>query len=368
MRETNKHYYWLDLLRFISAILVVVAHCRANFFEIFAHLDKSSQTLAGKAFYFLTSFSDDAVLLFFILSGFLVEGKILEKIINHQEVNAGKFALSRTTRIGLPLIAAIICIIIVNWIIGVNTNWCGIFCNLLSLQNIFSEYAAMGGPLWTMPYIIWSYVLFFSFILLSKPNPRYQTWGIFILSIVLCIFILSDGGESSYKFLLIILGVLAYFLSKQPLPKSFILISSLISLTAAVLTKFAKPSISREAFFITEQSVPLLQTIETLFLAVVVSQLIQITPKKKFYMWLDNKSQKLATFSYSLFLIHFQIIRLMAWGGFSKSSSININTIFFFLIEIIICMLGGYLFYLCVEKHTSKVRAIFENYFYKGHK
>lgn len=118
----KKHYYWLDLLRFLSALIVVIAHCRANFFEIFGNLETASKTIYVKMFYFLTSFSDDAVLVFFILSGFLVGGKILESISIRRPVSPGEFAIKRSVRIGLPLVGSVLFIVLVDNVIGANTS------------------------------------------------------------------------------------------------------------------------------------------------------------------------------------------------------------------------------------------------------
>lgn len=354
----KKHYCWLDLLRFLSALWVVLAHCRANFFEIYAHLDRGSQNLFTKVFYFITSFSDDAVLLFFILSGFLVGGQTLEKLINRKDVSPREFALSRITRICFPLFVSILLIPVVDCALGVDTSWMGICYNLLSLQNIRTEYVGMGGPLWTMPYIVWSYFLLYAFILLSKVSTREIILGTVVLSVVLGVFTLSNGGGGTYKFLLIFLGVLAYLISKYDLPKSFSFISISVVLITAVLTKFAKPSISREATFLSDLSVPLLQVLETLFLAVLVGQIVRKIPKGKFAQWVNNKSARVSVFSYSLYLVHFQVIRLMGWAGFSKAKSVNFESVSLFVIEVFICIFFGYIFYLCVEKHTLRVRNI----------
>ena len=352
----KKHYCWLDLLRFLSALWVVLAHCRANFFEIYAHLDRGSQNLFTKIFYFITSFSDDAVLLFFILSGFLVGGQTLEKLTNRLNISAREFVMSRMIRICFPLFASVLLIPVVDWVLGVDTSWMGVSYNLLSLQNIRTEYVGMGGPLWTMPYIVWSYFLLYAFILLSKASTREIILGTIVLSVVLVVCALSDGGGGTYKFLLIFLGVLAYIISKYDLPKIFLLISVGVVLTTAVLTKFAKPSISREASFLSDLSVPLLQVLETVFLAVLVGQVVRKVPKGKFAQWVNNKSALVSVFSYSLYLIHFQVIRLMGWAGFPNAKSVDLGSVSLFVIEVLICIFFGYIFYLCVEKHTPRLR------------
>lgn len=350
----KKHYYWLDLLRFLSALIVVVAHCRANFFEIFGNLEPASKTIYGKMFYFLTSFSDDAVLVFFILSGFLVGGKILESISIGKPVSPGDFAIKRGVRIGVPLVGSVLFIVLVDKMIGANTSWGGILCNALSLQCIFSEFNSMGGPLWTMPYIVWNYVLLYSIVLLS--HKRFTVSGTIVLALVLLVFSLTYDGKSTYMYFFVLLGILAYVISKRPLPNYFVLLCVFVAIATAVLTKFAKPSISREASFLSTLNVPMLQVLETVSIAVLIGKLVTITPKGKFFILLNKYSTRLAVFSYSLYLIHYQLIRLMAWGGFPKSKTIDGYALVLFIIEICICILGGYVFYLCIEKHTGRMQ------------
>jgi hypothetical protein len=350
----KKHYYWLDLLRFLSALIVVIAHCRANFFEIFGNLETASKTIYVKMFYFLTSFSDDAVLVFFILSGFLVGGKILESISIRRPVSPGEFAIKRSVRIGLPLVGSVLFIVLVDNVIGANTSWEGILCNALSLQCIFSEFNSMGGPLWTMPYIVWNYVLLYSIVLLS--HKRYTVSGTIVLALVLLVFSLTYGGKSTYMYFFVLLGTLAYVISQRSLPKLFVFLCAFVAIAAAVLTKFAKPSISREASFLSTLNVPMLQVLETMSIAILIGKLVTITPRGKFFILLNKYSTKLAVFSYSLYLIHYQLIRLMTWVGFPKLKSIDSCALVLFISEVCLCILGGYLFYLCIEKHTGRMQ------------
>lgn len=73
------HYHWLDLIRFIAAFLVVAVHVRCEFFNTYSLLDHNSQNYFTQVFFFLNSFGGQAVIIFFVLSGFLVGGKILSE-------------------------------------------------------------------------------------------------------------------------------------------------------------------------------------------------------------------------------------------------------------------------------------------------
>ena len=69
---------FLDFIRWMAALLVVLQHIRYLWFAEYA--DIQNKTILFKLFYFLTGFGSEAVMVFFVLSGFLVGGGGLKKI------------------------------------------------------------------------------------------------------------------------------------------------------------------------------------------------------------------------------------------------------------------------------------------------
>ena len=63
---------WLDLLRGLSALVVCLGHLRNAILVDGSDLIHPSITL--KAFYFITGFGHQAVMVFFVLSGYFVGG------------------------------------------------------------------------------------------------------------------------------------------------------------------------------------------------------------------------------------------------------------------------------------------------------
>src|SRR5882672_8637060 len=68
----------LDLSRWLAAFLVVAEHARSFMFRPYEA--ESQVGVLGKAFYFLTGFGHASVMVFFVMSGFLVGGKVLEQL------------------------------------------------------------------------------------------------------------------------------------------------------------------------------------------------------------------------------------------------------------------------------------------------
>ena len=97
----NKHFYWLDALRFIAAFTVLFSHSRNDFFLMYGDLPANQQGILTFIFYTLGRLGHEAVITFFVLSGFLVGGRGIERIIQ------GKFyiksyAIDRFCRIYPP--------------------------------------------------------------------------------------------------------------------------------------------------------------------------------------------------------------------------------------------------------------------------
>lgn len=102
-KEKDGHYYWLDLLRFLAAFAVLGCHFRGALFVEYANLTHEYQNPVVFLFYFLTRFGFEAVLVFFVLSGFLVGGKVIQRLVEGS-FKARDYAIDRFVRIMLPLI------------------------------------------------------------------------------------------------------------------------------------------------------------------------------------------------------------------------------------------------------------------------
>ena len=77
----GKHFYWLDWLRFGAALAVVLCHARPNNWAVWADLDGHYKNWLTGAFFGLMRPGVEAVVVFFVLSGFLVGGKVLDRMM-----------------------------------------------------------------------------------------------------------------------------------------------------------------------------------------------------------------------------------------------------------------------------------------------
>ena len=169
----------LDLIRAMAASAVMVGHLRTLFFLDFEHLQ--SKSLPLRVLYFFTGFGHQAVIVFFVLSGFLISSTVIR---SH---GLGKwswraYAVNRATRLYVVLVPGLLLGFfwdrLGSWLFAAkgiyahplsdlgpalplkNLTLGNFLGNLLFLQTILSETFGSNGPLWSLANEFWYYVLF----------------------------------------------------------------------------------------------------------------------------------------------------------------------------------------------------------------
>ncbi len=171
----------LDLVRGLSAVLVLVAHVRAFFFKDFGEL--SDPGVIDKAFYFLTSLHHQAVMVFFVLSGYFVGGTVCAQISRGQ-FSLKRYAVARLSRLWTVLVPALILTAVCDGMgramapaayegllrtlfmsgpsldAPADLSARTLFGNLFFLQTVEMPVYGTNGPLWSLANEFWYYVLF----------------------------------------------------------------------------------------------------------------------------------------------------------------------------------------------------------------
>lgn len=153
-------YYWIDWLRFGAAFVVLLSHARAMHFVEFAALDQADRNWITALAYALSRLGLEAVVLFFVLSGYLVGGRSLQRW-REGVFRPGPYFLDRATRIYVPLVPTL-CLTAVGMLAcGQTPSVTEFAVNLLGLQGVAGDIGVFGGnaPLWSLAYEIWFYLL-----------------------------------------------------------------------------------------------------------------------------------------------------------------------------------------------------------------
>lgn len=349
--KNPEHYYWLDLFRGLAAMIVVTTHCRTMLFVEYGLLPPAEKTIQNSVFFFLTRIAHEAVLLFFVLSGFLVGGKVIQRL-RAGTFDLKSYALDRTVRIMLPLLSALILIFICNTIIGQKYSVIDYLGNILSLQGILVPWVS--GPLWSLAYEVWFYVLMGGMAWwLTTTKNTYKYVGIALLFVNFLIF--SNSLKATYLFIWL-LGAMSFFYVKR---NNFVLFGGIVSLVASML---ALQFFGRESRTFELHNVDNIKTICELCLGIsmclIVQQVIHRKPKGKVAIALNKFGTWLADFSYTLYLTHLPIVYVLVHFGFPKSGSINAVSVGYYLAAIAISLVSAYLIYFVFERRTKYVKEL----------
>ncbi len=358
----------LDGLRGLAALYVMIGHSRWLLWEGYSEgylkhtleynwIDKISM-------YFLSifKFGHESVLLFFVLSGFVIHKGYVNKFLadSFQRVNIGHFYLKRIRRIYPPFLFALCLTALLDFIgrnMGLsiytgNTHNEGINITvgnqsltfLTFIGNVFflfKEYVPIfgtNGPTWSLKLEWWFYMIYPFFLLFSRKNIYYST------------------------LLIVVLFALVNYTSFWTEPLSKAVFSSIISwwagvLLAEVYTKriglgllnFA--GINILGFFLLP-FLPFYRDLYDFRIALLLTSLISCI----LYFQSKNISFKLienfkffGDFSYTLYIIHFPILVFISGLVLKFNQNHLPKHSFFALLGILVSLLIAYLIHFLVE-------------------
>ena len=352
MNKHPKHLYWLDSMRFIAALMVAVAHIRAAVFVDFGSLDSSSKTIFAAIAFAVTRISNEAVVLFFVLSGFLVGGRALHKMMQG-EFDCHSYAIDRISRIFVPLIPALLLTAIVLYVTQGTLDVSVLAANIFSLQGITVEPYGGNEPLWSLSYEIWFYVLAFA-VGWAVTQKQLSLGPLLAIFVVFVVFIYLDAAY----LLCWILGAAVFFMPKVKYIRSTLILSGLtigISIIGIQLTSGSNISAldSVERFLL---PIEVFRLSLSVAMGLFVRQVIELKPRHKLAVQFESFSSKMAKSSYTLYLTHFPLIHLLQYFGLKPSNSLNLHALMMFLFVVLLSLLNAYLFYWLFERHTQSVR------------
>ena len=175
----------IDCARWLAAVVVVVGHARFALLKGYGLLAPGERPLWVQGWYFVTGYFVEAVLVFFVLSGFLVGGMVCARLARNSFIPAD-YAIDRFSRLYTAFLPALIMTAILT---AIGTIWFGatglydashptfaekdtlidfaanagigtFFGNAAMLQFYFVEPYGANPPLWTLSSEFWFYTVF----------------------------------------------------------------------------------------------------------------------------------------------------------------------------------------------------------------
>ena len=231
------HDIYLDWLRGIAALLVLFTHVRNGYFVKWSDLDPSSQNHINYVLFVVTRLGREAVIVFFVLSGYLVGGHALSSY-RKGRYTLQKYLVARIARLYVVIVPALILTGIFDALHGAwNASRDGLttfLVNLFLLQGIYGGTYGSNVPLWSLSYEWWFYILF-GLTLAAAASRSARTTVASALVLGLCASMLALKCTAILlMFPLWLFGVAARTLPSIRLPRKMTIPVSLMALCFAL--------------------------------------------------------------------------------------------------------------------------------------
>jgi peptidoglycan/LPS O-acetylase OafA/YrhL len=331
----------LDLIRGVSAQIVVVGHA-ISFFGIFTFLHEPN----------FPWMQDIAVLIFFLLSGFLISYSTVRKKLADKNYGFNKYFADRFSRIYTAFIPSIIFVLILD-LISKNINpelysYSKAFDLKTFVGNIFmlQDYSIFffvpqdvvtsfgsARPFWTLAIEWWIYLLFGYLILVILKKSKISVSNVLILSLfsIVPVFNLISGrgnGLTTYW----LFGSIVYVISTLNLLKG---VNHNIKLIFTVV--ISGLALSR-AYYKMDAYDPIF----AFLLAIMLWLIIDIYKDKSISKNTTKIIRYNSSFSYTLYLVHYSILDFIKTHFYESANPYLLFLIGFISANVISILIGRY--------------------------
>lgn len=343
-------YPLLDAMRFAAAALVTLTHLRGRLFLSFSEVECASDWLK-RAFFSLTRLGSESVVVFFVLSGFLVGGMSVERFVRGR-FDPAKYFIDRLSRIYTPLVPNIVLTVITCIVFGFSTNAREVLVSLASLQGAFGPAIAINESLWSLTYEVWFYVLCGGLLSLFQGQAGHKWFSFALVAASAFVF---ARLEVAYVFAWL-LGSGAFFLKGRG-AAYLLLIGTFVTALGVVAMQLTSIStqVDLKGFNWIDRSLAIVTLAAGMSLVVAAAASVRVGAPTllKIGVWF----QWLAQFSYTLYLVHVPLILVLVRVKLLRPfGELNAVTFSSFIGTAMAIGVVAWLLYLPFERQTPVVR------------
>ena len=363
---------WLNAIRGLAAQIVVVSHA---FLIFFSGESATVRWSVGKIYWIIMTIAPlahQAVIVFFVISGWLVGGRILSDIIG-QRFDLRKYIVDRTTRLWIVLIPALA----ITMALDQGAIHLGAGTSIIASRSFFYPAVWHQVDPWSLKVFLSN--AFFSQMItswqfgtnLSLWSLSNEFWYYFLLPFILgaC---LAPSGKIRFICLLSVITIISLFLvSSQLAPDMpfrymfYFLIWSIAAVAASIPRKTAFVGIGGIALCMMAISTIIgspkfLPTVESdLYTAVFIVTFILLANKIP-GKWLSPYANFFSSYSYSLYLIHLPVlVFLMSFDPvLSNRVSYSSDALIRFTVYVATANLVAFGLSLVTERNTARLRSV----------
>jgi peptidoglycan/LPS O-acetylase OafA/YrhL len=344
----RRHSVALDILRGLAAVTVLFVHVRGASFVEFGALPPEQKTSLVAVLFGLTRLGQEAVLVFFVLSGFLVGGQIIDRS-RKGNFDLATYAIDRCTRIFFPLIPACLLTAIVSSVFfGQRVSIVQLAANMSGMNGIVAPTLDHNPPLWSLSYEIWFYICGGTLGYLGVSGTSVGALVVMALSTVIFSMIGHPEFLLYWAFgALMTLFLLAHF-------RSWLFLAGIaLAFFGAAFHELAFPSKS----FANVTLVPI--EASRAFLCIGMSLSLPFLCSRRVDALLDfirKPARALSAVSYTLYLVHYPINSALD-RFFPKAAVITFESSAIFGVRIALCSAAAAGMYFLFERNTPILRS-----------
>ncbi|WP_445444037.1 acyltransferase family protein [Clavibacter sp. km3a] len=362
----------LNVLRSAAALAVVLGHVRLLLMEDYAtaHHDPVTAVL-----YSLTSLGSEAVVVFFVLSGYWVGGSVIAGM-RARAFSWSRYASARLTRLWLVLIPALLLTLLVDMIGGSLLGAGDVYArpelyqgipaapsyapltflgNMAFLQDLHVPVLGTNQPLWSLAYEFWYYLLFPALLVALWPGGGVRRRLVGVVLAVLAVVV--SGPAVMGLFPAWALGAAVAALRGRisgivgAMPRRALALARMCALPAIVAAAVAAHEIEMPY----RGGALLLAAVTAVAMSVFV---VDVAWTGRAGRILDAASWT-AHSSYSLYATHMPLVVLAAAvlvPSVDERWALGGLSVLGFLGVVVACCLVAYVFARCTERRTDVVR------------
>jgi peptidoglycan/LPS O-acetylase OafA/YrhL len=364
---------WLDVFRWVAAAAVLVTHTGNRLLIRYQDVPEADRMWVHLGYQFASGFAHQAVIVFFVISGFLVGGSVWQEFRQTRDVNLAHFMTKRLIRLCIVLFPVFLIGGMLDYLgaglldgakLGIYTpelldrlNATVLACNMVFLQNFACWQYGTNGALWSLAHEFWYYLLW-PLALLAMFSQRPARTRLFILALVVagCVYFstVQFTGSPLLPYMLIwLLGVWAAA-CKRPLAGNVVIAAILLVAALLAIRLFV-----RYENFVGMTAFSLDIGIAILFANLIAAMRLApklVTPAG------GRIHQRLAEFSFSLYCWHtpvlmfYAAVMMQTLGTGWQMVPLSAGNWVIVAGGLSVCITFSYLMSLITEKNTNHLR------------
>lgn len=358
LSEDQWHSVLISLLRGLAALQVAAAHLRAQAYPGFATVQEPSLGFQGLAV--ATGFAYLAVIEFFVLSGWLVGGSLLNRLDTERAI--ANYAVDRVTRLWIVLIPTFGAMVLFGMATATldparpsfaldNAYSAPAFIgNLVGLQNIFVPEFGGNFPLWSLSNETWYYVLFPLLVMLFRTQSTFHRLLI-LLAVAAIVHLPNEAILLYFSIWLLEAAFSRVRIECGPFLR-WALFLGLVAAAVFIRLK-GKSHIAVDSFV----QYLLFSLIFVFFLSSMQFQ----RARGRLTDWLNRIGRFFSEFSFTLYVLHIPFMAallhvaspILGEGRLDPNRPLHLLV---YLVLYLVLVAGAYLFHLPFEANTYRVR------------